>query len=237
MVKLNKKTRSIRHFFHLVEFQNQCQIVYSYFSYLLFLFFLLVLWVPLTCIYIPKSNVYYQWFLITKIRDSPFSLFSHGIRVQGEKKPNYFRFICESILGNLSVTVFHSNHLPHLLKLSGQPYRRQKTLTAGNFFQRLFRQSPFPTPTIPSGAQGGDLQVLSKHRKENLSRGRISVTRQPRAFLLRRPEPQSSARGAHSGNALPPLASPDAVQPPSICHVPSEPCKCIFLGFLSPPAL
>ena len=31
------------------------------------------------------------------------------------------------------------------------------------------RRDPFPTPTIPSGAQGGDLQFLSKHRRENLS--------------------------------------------------------------------
>ena len=217
MVKLNKKTRSIRHFFHLVEFQNQCQIVYSYFSYLLFLFF------P-SCIVGPTNMYIYTQvqcvlLVVFNNKNQGFSIFSLFTWYQslGGKKPNYFRFICESILGNLSVTVFHSDHLPHLLKLSGQPYRRQKTLTAGNFFQRLFRRSPFPTPTIPSGAQGGDLQVLSKHRKENLSRGRISVTRQPRAFLLRRPEPQSSARGAHSGTALPPLASPDAVQPLSIC--------------------
>ncbi|RVW49248.1 Retrovirus-related Pol polyprotein from transposon RE2 [Vitis vinifera] len=45
------------------------------------------------------------------------------------------------------MTVFHSGHLPHLLRLSGQPYCHQKTLTAGDFFRR----SPFPTSTIPSG--------------------------------------------------------------------------------------
>ena len=104
-------------------------------------------------------------FSITIIRDSPFfSLFSHGIRAKGEKNPNYFRFIRESILGNLSVTVFHSGHPSHLLKLSAQPYRHQKTLTACDFSGDLF-----PTPTIPSGAQGGDLQVFSKHGRENLS--------------------------------------------------------------------
>ena len=79
-----------------------------------------------------------------------------------KKKPNYFRFICESILGNLSVTVFHSGYLPHLLKLSDQPYCRQKTLTASDFFGDFFRRSPFPTPTIPSGAQGGDLQYYAE---------------------------------------------------------------------------
>ncbi|RVW74011.1 putative mitochondrial protein [Vitis vinifera] len=63
-----------------------------------------------------------------------------------EKKPNYFRFICESILGNLTVTVFHSGHFSHLLKLSCQSYRRQKTLTVGNFFGNFFWRSPFLTP-------------------------------------------------------------------------------------------
>ena len=70
-------------------------------------------------------------FSITKIRDSPFSLFTwYQSLGRKRKKPNYFRFIRESILGNLSVTVFHSGHLSHLLKLSDQPSRRQKTLTA-----------------------------------------------------------------------------------------------------------
>ena len=40
-------------------YSSKSLIVYSYFSYLLFHFFLIVLWVPLACIYIPKSNVYY----------------------------------------------------------------------------------------------------------------------------------------------------------------------------------
>ena len=109
----------------------QCQIVYDYFSYLLFLLFPYCIVGPTNMyIYIyPSPMCIINSFSITKIRDSPFSLFSHGIRAQGEKKPNYFRFIRESILGNLSVTVFHSGHLSHLLKLSDQPSRRQKTLT------------------------------------------------------------------------------------------------------------
>ena len=117
-------------------------------------------------------------FSITIIRDSPFSLFSHGIRAKGEKNPNYFWFIRESIMGNLSVTVFHSGHPSHLLKLSDQPYRRQKTLTAGDFSSEvLFRHRPYH-------------QV----RKEEIFKfcqstgGRISATRQPHAFLLQRPE-------------------------------------------------
>ena len=133
-------------------------------------------------------------FLITKIKDSPFSLFSHGIRAYGEKKPNYFQFIHESILGNLSMTVFHSGHLPHLLKLSGQPYRRQKTLTA-------VRKSS-PSATFPMTFSG---KVLFRHRlyhrvrKEEIfkfcqsTRERISITRWPRTFPLRQPEPHAPA--------------------------------------------
>ena len=105
-----------------------------------------------------------------------------------KKKPNYFRFIHESILGNLLVTVFHSSHLLHLLKLSGQPYCRQKTLTPGEFFgdfsdEVLFRHWPYH-------------QV----RKEEIFKfchstgGRISVMHRPCAFLLRQPEPHVLAR-------------------------------------------
>ena len=108
-------------------------------------------------------------FSITIIRDSPFSLSSHGIRAKGEKNLNYFLFIRESILGNLSVTVFHSGHPFHLLKLSDQPYAVRKPSPPETFPVTFFRRSPFPTPTTPSGAQGGDLQVFSKHRRENLS--------------------------------------------------------------------
>ena len=101
-----------------------------------------------------------------------------------KKKPNHFWFICESILGNLSVIMFHSGDFPHLLKLSGQPYRRQKTLIAGNFFgEDLFRHQPYH-------------QV----RKEEIFKfcqstgGRFLVTRWPRAFLLQRPKPHTPAR-------------------------------------------
>ena len=61
-----------------------------------------------------------------------------------KKNPNYFRFIRESILGNLSVTVFHSGHLSHLLKLPINPHRRRKTLTVGKFSSEvLFRHRPY----------------------------------------------------------------------------------------------
>ena len=72
------------------------------------------------------------------------------------RKPNSFQFPVSSTPGNLSVTVFHSGHLPHLPILSGQSDRHQKTLIAGE----LFRRRLFPTPTTPRGAPGGDLQLL-----------------------------------------------------------------------------
>ena len=141
-----------------------------------------------------------------------------------KKKPNYFRFIRESILGNLSVTVFHSGHLSHFLKLSDQPYRRQKTLTDDDFSGDLF-----PTPTIPSGAQGGDLQVFSKHRRENLSQAPTTRVSSPAAWISR-----ASAWGRvehfpatrfHLQPRLTPSSHPLSVL------VSSEPWKCIFLGF------
>ena len=145
--------------------------------------FLTVLWVPLACIYIPKSNVYsLQFFNNNNQGFSLFlSLFTWYQSLGRKKNPNYFRFIRESILGNLLVTVFHSGHPSHLLKLSINPHRRWKTLTAGDF-SGDFRRIPFPTLTIPPGAQGGDLQLFSKHRRENpghvcLFSGGLNLTR------------------------------------------------------------
>ena len=134
-------------------------------------------------------------FSITIIRDSLFSLSLHMVSEPREKKnPNYFSFIRESILGNLSVTAFHSGHPSHLLKLSAQPYRRQKTLTAvrNPHRRRLFRR-PF------SG------EVIFRHRPYHQVRkeifkfsqstgGKISATHRPRTFLLRRPKSHAPVR-------------------------------------------
>ena len=124
-------------------------------------------------------------FSITIIRDSPFFSFSsHGIKAKGEKNPNYFRFIRESTLGNLSVIVFHSGHPSHLLKLSDQPYYRQKTLTAGDFSgEVLFQHRPY--------------HQVRKEEIFNFSQstgGRIPSTRRSRASLCRRPESHAPAR-------------------------------------------
>ena len=66
------------------------------------------------------------------------------------------------------MTVFHSDHLSHARggeEVNRIAIRKPSPPLSGDFF----RKSPFPTPTMPSGAQGGDLQVLSKHRREILS--------------------------------------------------------------------
>ncbi|RVW82965.1 hypothetical protein CK203_042465 [Vitis vinifera] len=57
------------------------------------------------------------------------------------------------------------------------PHRRKKPSLLATFFQR----SPFSTPTIPSGAQGGDLQVFSKHRREILSHAPATRVSSPAA--------------------------------------------------------
>ena len=92
------------------------------------------------------------------------------------------------------MTVFHSSHFPHLLKLSGQPYRRQKTLT--------IVRKPSPLSTFPGDFSG---EVLFRHRPYHQVRkkeifkfcqgigGRFLVTRRQLAFLLRWPEPHAPA--------------------------------------------
>ena len=142
-----------------------------------------------------------------------------------EKKSNYFQFIRESILGNLSMTVFHSGHLPHLLRLSGQPYCHQKTLTAGDFFRR----SPFPTSTIPSGAQRGDLQVLLKHWRENLSHTPATCVSSPAAQTSRAYAWGHVEHFWATRFHLQPRLTPSS-HSPSV-FVPSEPYKCIFWVF------
>ena len=128
-------------------------------------------------------------FSITIIRDSPFfSLSSHGIRAKGGKKkknPNYFRFIRESILGNLSVTVFHSGHPSYLLKHSDQPYHRQKTLTAGDFSDDLFLTTSFSDTNHTIRCARRRSSTFLKAPEEEYH---------PRASLLQRPESHAPAR-------------------------------------------
>ena len=132
-------------------------------------------------------------FSITIIRDSPFSLSSHGIRAKGEKNPNYIRFIRESILGNLSVTVFHSGHPSHLLKLPINPHRRRKTLTASDFSgEVLFQHRPYHQ------VREEEIFNFSQSTEE-----RILATRRPRASLCRRLESQAPAREGAWGTFRP----------------------------------
>ena len=126
-----------------------------------------------------------------------------------KKKPNYFRFIRESILGNLLVIVFHSDHPSHLLKLSDQQYRRQKTLTAGDFSDDIFLAKSFSDTDHTIWcikrrsssflkAPEGDSQPCVGHA--SFFSGGLNLTRR----CVR-------ARGPLFGHALPPPASPDAI--------------------------
>ena len=130
------------------------------------------------------------------------------------------------------MTVFHSGHLSHLLKLSDQLYRRQKTLTASDFSGDLFPAKSFSD---------------TDHT--------IRCARRRSSSFLKAPEGDSQPRVGHAcffsdGLNLTRwrvehfLATLFHLQPrltpsshPSFVFVPSEPCKCIFWGFLSPSAL
>ncbi|RVW11983.1 hypothetical protein CK203_091851 [Vitis vinifera] len=104
------------------------------------------------------------------------------------------------------VIVFHSGHLSHLLKLSDpivssleNPHRRQKTLTAGD----LFRRSPF---------RHRRYHQVHKERSSSFLKARREILSHVPAMRVSSPAPErhALARGALSGHALPPPASPDA---------------------------
>ena len=118
-------------------------------------------------------------FSITIIKDSPFSLslFSWYQSIGRKKNPNYFQFIRESILGNLSVTVFHSDHPSHLLKLPINPHRRR----------------PFPV-TFPAKSFSNTDHTIRCARRRSLTFLKAPEEEsQPRASLLRRPESHAPA--------------------------------------------
>ncbi|RVW72669.1 Trafficking protein particle complex subunit 8 [Vitis vinifera] len=87
-------------------------------------------------------------------------------------------------------------------------------------------------------------EVLFQHRpyhqvrKEEIfkfcqsTRGRISVTCRPHAFLLRWPEPHALARGALSGDTLPPPTCLTLSSHSPSVLAPSKPYKCIFGVFV-----
>ena len=128
-----------------------------------------------------------------------------------KKKPNYFRFIRESILENLSVTVFHS----------GQPCCRQKTLTAGDFPAKSFSNTDH---TIRCARRRSSSFVKAP---EGESQSRADHARFFSGGLnLRRWHVEHfPATRFH----LQPNLTPSSHFPSVL--VPSESCKCIFWGF------
>ena len=136
------------------------------------------------------------------------------------------------------MTVFHSGHLFHLPKLSGQPCHGQKTLIivkifptifSGDFSYDFFFQRYFPTPTTSSGAQKGNLQLFSKHRSQK-------STHAP--FFFDSLNPTHRCVRAHDPFLVPSIfqqarpAPSCTSKPPSVL---SEPCFSIFLAFQPPP--
>ena len=155
------------------------------------------------------------------------------------RKPNSFLFSVSSTPGNLPVTVFLSGHLPHLPILSGQLDRRKKTLTVGKIFRPTFpanfRRRIFPTPTIPEGAPGGDLQLLWRHQHQKSSHAPATRNFPAGGWISRagawghvRPFPATRL-------ILQPRLTPTSI--PTSLVLPSEPCTYLFWGFLSPSAL
>ena len=151
------------------------------------------------------------------------------------RKPNSFQFPVSSTPGNFPVTVFHSGHLPHLPILSGQSDRRQKTLTAGKLFRQTFRRRLFPTPTIPEGTPGRDLQLLWRHRNQKIIHA-LATRNFSSGYCI-------SCAGAW-GRVRTFPATRLLLQPrltltilPSSLVLPSEPCTYLFWGFLPPSTL
>ena len=95
------------------------------------------------------------------------------------------------------MTVFHSGHLFHLPKLSGQPYRGQKPSSPSTFFRRYFPET-FPTTFV----SGNIFRHRPHHqeRKEEIcnfsqsTEAKKPPTRLPHATLLRRPESHAPSR-------------------------------------------
>ncbi|RVW84336.1 hypothetical protein CK203_036608 [Vitis vinifera] len=133
------------------------------------------------------------------------------------------------------LTVFHSGHLFHFPKLSGQPYRGQKTLITVTFFRRYFPE------TFPATFSDTDHIIRSAKRRSATflkAPEPKTITRLPCAVFLRQPE-SHAPRARACGPLLVPsfyhrLVRPSCTSKP--LSVLSEPCFSIFLVFQPPTA-
>ena len=121
--------------------------------------------------------------------------------------------------------MFHSGHLSHLLKLSGQPYRRQKTLTTGDLF---LAKSFSDTDHTIRCARRRSSSFLKAPEGDSHPRAAQRVS-SPAAWISRagawgRVE-HFPATHFHLQPRLTPSSHPSSVL------VPSKPWKCIFWGF------
>ena len=91
------------------------------------------------------------------------------------------------------MTVFHSGHLFHLPKLSGQPYCGQKTLITVNIFPAIF-SGDFSATFFPAIFFNTDHIIRSAKRRSETFLKASEPKTDPRAFFLRGPKSHASAR-------------------------------------------
>ena len=126
------------------------------------------------------------------------------------------------------MTVFHSDHLPHLLKFSGQPYRRQKTLTADDFSDDSFQQSSFSDTdhTIRCTRRRSSSFIKTPERESQSREGHACFFSGGLNLTRRRVEHFPTTRFHLQPHLTPSSHSPSVL-------VPFEPCKCISWVFVS----
>ena len=91
------------------------------------------------------------------------------------------------------MTVFHSGHLFHLLKLSGQPYHGQKTLITVNIFPTIF-SGKFSDDFFPTIFFDTDHIIRRAKRRSATFLKAPEPKTHPRATLLWRPESHAPTR-------------------------------------------
>ena len=137
------------------------------------------------------------------------------------------------------MTVFHSGHLFHLPKHSGQPYRGQKTLITVNIFSAIFfDDSCFPTIFSDTN------HIIKSAKRRSATFFKALEPKKPihapptRLFSLATWIPHADAWGRVAHFLVPSfyqqacLAPSCTSTPPSVL---SELCFSIFLAFQPPP--
>ena len=166
-----------------------------------------------------------------------FSLSQHGIRAKGENLilSGLSSFPCHQLRETfrwpcfIPVTFPISQYFP----VSRNVVRNHSP--PAKFSGELFRQPIFPTPTIPEGAPGGDLQLLWRHRHQKSIHA--PTTRHfPAGGYISRAGAWGRVRHFPATRLLLQLRLTPTSLPTSLV-LPSKPYTYLFWGFLSPSAL